>query len=197
MKLIFIRHGQTDLNFKRAYQGRINTPINETGTWHAKQLKEKLRDFKIDKIYTSPLKRAKETLEIVLENREKDIPIKEDRRIEEIDFGVWDTVPYEEAMIGYEEEYKAFLDDYENFTFPKGESFKDFFNRCCDFLEDIIDDSSNETILVASHGGVLRVFMCYLLGLPRSMFYNFSIKQGCYTKFIVVDKMKVLEELNK
>lgn len=196
MNLIFIRHGQTDLNYKRAYQGRINTSINQNGIKHAKELKNKLKKFNIDKVYTSPLKRAKETLNIVLEDKNIDF-VMEDRRIEEIDFGVWDTIQYEKVNINYKKEYKEFLNDYENFTFPKGESFKDFYNRCSDFLDDIIDPNSNETVLVVTHGGVIRAFLCYILKLPKNMFYSFSVKQGCYIKVIVVDKINVIDELNK
>lgn len=196
MNLIFIRHGQTDLNYKKAYQGKINTSINENGIKNAKELKVKLKKFKIDKVYTSPLKRVKETLNIVLQENKVDI-IKEDIRIEEIDFGDWDTIPYEKVSVRYEKEYKEFLSDYENFTFPKGESFESFYNRCSEFLDDIIDVNSDETVLVATHGGVIRAFLCYLLGIPQNMFYSFSVKQGCYTKVIVVDKINVIDELNK
>lgn len=196
MNLIFIRHGQTDLNYKKSYQGKINTSINENGIKNAKELKQKLKRFKIDKVYTSPLKRAKETLNIALQDSKIDI-IKEDIRIEEIDFGDWDTIPYKKVSIGYEKEYKEFLSNYENFTFPKGESFENFYNRCSEFLDDIIDAKSDETVLVATHGGVIRAFLCYILGLPKNMFYSFSVKQGCYTKVIIVDKISVIDELNK
>lgn len=193
MELIFVRHGQTNLNKNKVYQGKINTSLNETGINEAIKVKEKLKEFKIDKAYTSPLKRAKETISIILgENN-----FYEDSRIEEIDFGKWDTLPYNKVHIGYEKEYNDFLNDYESFTFPGGESFNDFYNRCVGFLEDIIDVNSDETILIVAHGGVIRVFLSYLLRLLKGNFYSFNVKQGCYSKVIVCKDINVIDEINK
>ena len=143
MELIFVRHGQTDLNLKKVYQGKINVSLNQNGINEAIEIKNKLKNIKINKVYTSPLNRTIQTMNIILENRE-DIPIKTDSRIEEIDFGDWDTISYDKVMIGYEKEYENFLNDYESFTFPNGESFNNFYNRCANFLDDIIDVESKD-----------------------------------------------------
>lgn len=193
MELIFVRHGQTSLNKKGVYQGKIDAPLNETGIKEAKEVREKLKGVRFHKAYSSPLIRATTTCStIVGENN-----FYRDSRIEEIDFGKWDNIPYNQVHIGYEKEYQEFLNDYESFTFPFGESFSEFYNRCVSFLEDIIDVNSSETILVVAHGGVIRVFLCYLLGLTKSKFYSFSVKQGCYSKVIVCDGINLIDEINK
>ncbi|KMT20934.1 alpha-ribazole phosphatase [Clostridium cylindrosporum] len=197
MELIFVRHGETDLNFNKKYQGRIDTSLNQEGINQAKQLKDKLKNFKIDKVYTSPLKRTKETLEILLGDNQENISIYEEIRIQEIDFGYWDAVSYDKVMLGYEKEYEDFLRDYKNFTFPGGESFRDFYKRCVEFLLDIVDPKSSERVLIATHGGVIRVFLCHMLGLSKDMFYNFSVKQGCYTRILVYEGINLIEEINK
>ena len=69
MYLYFVRHGQTDDNFKSIVQGRIDNPLNDTGRAQAKEtgLKLKALNIPFDKLYTSPLKRAKESAEIINE----------------------------------------------------------------------------------------------------------------------------------
>ena len=86
MNIYFVRHGQTDYNLKEIIQGASDIELNETGIKQAYQTKEKLKDIKFDKIYSSPLKRAKKTAEIIGEDRK--ITVEVDDRLKEISFGI-------------------------------------------------------------------------------------------------------------
>ena len=86
MLLYFIRHGQTDWNKDMRMQGQSDIPLNENGRESAIEAGKTLANTHIDLAFSSPLKRAKETAELVLAGR--DIPIIEDKRIEEICFGI-------------------------------------------------------------------------------------------------------------
>ncbi|MEF9951388.1 MAG: alpha-ribazole phosphatase [Clostridium sp.] len=197
MELIFIRHGETDLNREKVYQGHINTSLNNKGQEQIEEVSKKLQGIKPSKIYTSPLNRAIETTNIIINSCNLNIEPIVDRRISEIDFGKWDTIPYNKVMEGYEKEYQSFLDDYKSFTFPEGESFEEFYNRCIEFIKDITSEKNTDTIYVVAHGGVIRVFLLYLLSLPKDMFYSFSVKQGCYTRCLVYEGINLIDELNK
>ncbi len=76
--IYIVRHGQTDWNVEGIYQGRIDIPLNKTGIEQAKRTREKLRGIKFDKVFSSPLKRAFETAQIICDNP----IIKDDRIIE-------------------------------------------------------------------------------------------------------------------
>ena len=65
IRLILVRHGQTDYNLENRYCGFSNPPLNEKGLWQAKRLAERLRGLKIDKVYTSDLQRARQTAELI------------------------------------------------------------------------------------------------------------------------------------
>ena len=82
-----MRHGKTDWNAKHKLQGRTDIPLNEEGIQMAEQAKEKYKDVNFDICYCSPLVRAKQTAEIVLEGR--NIPIVYDDRLMEMCFGVY------------------------------------------------------------------------------------------------------------
>ena len=71
MKIYTVRHGQTEWNKKGLYQGKTDVPLNEEGKKQAMLVKEKLKDKKIDLIISSPLKRAKETAEIISDGKIK------------------------------------------------------------------------------------------------------------------------------
>lgn len=88
MKLYIIRHGETDWNVKRRFQGRADIPLNEEGRRLARITSEALKETAFTKIYTSPLKRAYETAMIIKGDR--DIPVIEEPRIIEIGFGEYE-----------------------------------------------------------------------------------------------------------
>ena len=79
MKIYFIRHGETDWNTEIKLQGRTDISLNENGRKVAKWTRDAMRDIMFDVAFTSPLKRARETAEIILEG--KDIPILDEERI--------------------------------------------------------------------------------------------------------------------
>lgn len=85
MEILITRHGQTDWNLQRKLQGRADIELNHTGIEQAKIAREELVNEKIDLIICSPLKRARQTADIINEGR--NIPIIIDERISERDFG--------------------------------------------------------------------------------------------------------------
>lgn len=88
MRLYLIRHGETVWNTEGRLQGKADIELNENGIRLAKVTGEAMKDIHFDLAITSPLKRARQTAELVLGERK--VPILEDSRIEEITFGVWE-----------------------------------------------------------------------------------------------------------
>ena len=85
VKVILIRHGETDWNTQQIFRGRIDIPLNESGLAQARAVRESLKDTKIDRIYSSPLSRAFETARILGENR--NLKIETEEAFVDIDFG--------------------------------------------------------------------------------------------------------------
>ena len=149
--IYFVRHGQTNLNQQKIFQGHIDEPLNELGLIQAKGVAEQLKDEKFDYLFCSPLKRAKETaIEI---NKFHNLKLVEDKRLAETNLGNMQGKPYNQENI----------DNY--FKNPKennGESLEDVYLRVREFLEEI-KDLKGKNILIVSHSGV-------------NMFVNFYIK---------------------
>ena len=88
MIFYIVRHGVTEWNTLKKVQGAMDIPLAEEGILLARRTGEALRDIPFDICFSSPLKRARQTAELILEPHPEKIPVVEDRRIQEIDFGV-------------------------------------------------------------------------------------------------------------
>lgn len=159
MKIILLRHGQTDANLESILDGqKLNQHLNQTGVKQALAVKEGLKNHKIDLIITSPLNRAKETATYINENH--NVPVIEDVRLIEKHFGIYDGKKMSP------EELHTFRLYYLNRPTPQGETMPELVSRAYSFLDDIKGKYKNKTILIVTHGFPFRAIMWYFDGLP-------------------------------
>ena len=119
MRLYMIRHGETEWNVKKRFQGQSDIPLNNEGRKIARITAEALADVPFTRVYTSPLKRAYETAIIMIGTR--DIPVIEDARIMEISFGVYEGACFSEEDYGVSgTEFLKFFNEPEAYVPPKG-----------------------------------------------------------------------------
>lgn len=161
MRIYLTRHGQTDLNAKKLMQGRSDIPLNETGRAQARAAKEKLGDVKFDAVYASPLDRAIETAQTISGVDRSEIII--DERIIETDFGKYEQKPY--STMGLPMNMYWLLP--EVFPAPETvESTDEMIARVRAFFEDLEKKNYNN-VLIACHGGIIRVIRGYLEGAKK------------------------------
>ena len=158
--LFSTRHGETDWNLYGKVQGKADILLNSKGIEQAKETMEKLKEENIDFIICSPLKRAKQTAEII--NSEKNIPIIFDERVSERDFGEM------EGMCKDDFDFQTFWDYEKNVTYENAENIRAFFNRIFLFLDEIKKKYKDKNILLVTHGGVSIAVNCYFNGIPES-----------------------------
>ncbi len=153
MKLLIVRHGQTDWNVQGKAQGRTDTNLNETGIEQAKMLAEKLMDYNIDVIISSPLKRARKTAEIIANGRK--IPTLCDEDIIERGFGRY------EGQAAKHIDFDAIKRSGEDGV----ETDVEFLARIKRFLEKIQKQYKDKTVLIVTHRGTALGMCCYIDGL--------------------------------
>ena len=172
--LYIMRHGRTDWNDLRKIQGRTDIPLNDNGRRMAREAAVKYRDINIDRIYCSTLKRAVETAELFAGDR--DIPIIEDKRLDEMSFGIYEG--FERSFDVPDCPINSLFKDPENYTpVEGGESFDELFARTGSFLEEIkplVDSGMN--ILIVGHGAMNRSIISRLKGAPLKDFWADSIE---------------------
>ena len=183
MKLYIIRHGETDWNKARKVQGSVDIPLNEHGRNLAKGTAKGFEKIHFDMAYTSPLSRARETAEIILENKET--PLHADERLMEINFGI-----YEGMVCDSQNDSEQFWAFDKMFTQPeafvpvKGESLEELMKRAGDFLEElkVKFQGQDKQILIVSHGATLNALLNHAKGnheianfWPRNVFPNCGV----------------------
>ncbi|HEC69782.1 MAG TPA: histidine phosphatase family protein [Candidatus Omnitrophica bacterium] len=172
-QLILIRHAETDYNLKTKYCGFSNPPLNSKGILQAKKLKSKLirLNFKVDRVYSSDLKRASETAKIVFKN--KSFELSSDFR--EMNFGIFEGLNYQEIMQKYPQIYIRWIDEPLNIRLPKGEGLVDLSRRVKRGLSKIFTQNRAETIAIVTHAGPIRIILCEILNYKLEHFWK--IKQ--------------------
>lgn len=198
MKIYLIRHGETDQNRKRCLQGRSDIELNEYGRELARKTAEGLKDVGFDMIITSPLKRAKETAEII--RGERNIPLIEEERLVEISFGEY------EGLCSKGENYnipdKDFLFFFEKpecyHTPPKGESLEEVIDRTGEFLRELVqrEDYQDKTILLSTHGCALKAILANVRNTPLKDFWGEGVHKNCAVSLLEAEsgQVQVVEE---
>ena len=191
-----IRHGETALNAKGCYYGRTDAVLSEKGISQARYLKEILKEVSFDYIVASPLVRAYNTAQIVMEERQQEIF--GDRRLMEQDFGIFEGMTYKEIQNTYPKELDAWNEEFSTYRIPKGESFADVRSRAEDFLRDIPSgrESKGEKMLIVAHKGTLGHLLAAMLKLPLDGYWNFVFEQGCYSVVDLEDGYAIIRKLN-
>lgn len=163
-QLILMRHGQTDWNVARRYQGQSDIPLNAVGLEQAAKAHEALKDTQIDIAYSSDLSRAAETARISLAGKDTKIVLCKELR--ERFYGSYEGRSFNEPDV--EEKYvKEAADDPLGFAYPGGESLLQLSERTAAFWNDFIRDKhQNETVMIVSHGTFLTILTCQLFGTP-------------------------------
>lgn len=158
MKIYITRHGQTDWNKIKKIQGRTDIELNEEGRAQALETALNLKDVNFDVIFTSPLKRAVETAEII--NMHHQVSILKDERIIERSFGDLEGASIHE--IDFTNFWREGYDD----LYPNSEPTKSFYERTQNFIKEMMKSDYN-AILVVAHGGVSLPFYTFFNGMPQ------------------------------
>ena len=199
MKIYLMRHGETDYNKKGLIQGSLDIPLNEYGIRLAELTRDGFRKegLKFDKAYCSPLIRARQTADILLEGQ--DTLISYDDRICEMNFGEGEGILLKDISIKPEYQNIDYLfHDPEKYVATEfGESYEALFQRVKDFLEQEIYPKENtyENVLVCCHGGIIRAFLAFLKKLELSQFWN-NHQPNCSVNIIEIKdhSLHILEE---
>jgi broad specificity phosphatase PhoE len=173
--LYIMRHGKTDWNAKHKLQGRTDIPLNEEGIQMAEQAKEKYKDVNFDICYCSPLVRAKQTAEIVLEGR--NIPIVYDDRLMEMCFGVYEGVTHPSQIEGSLIR-KLFKDPANYPGVEDGETFDDLFARTGSFLKEVVQPQldAGKDVIIVGHGAMDSSIVCQVQNIPLEKFWDAGIE---------------------
>jgi broad specificity phosphatase PhoE len=164
--VLLARHGETDDNAARRFQGHRDPPLNDLGRAQARALGEELAGAGIRELWSSPLQRAHETATIA--GRELGLQPRLDPRLMEVDVGDWAGRLYDDLRADDPELFAAWRSGSPAFRFPGGESLEEQGERVAAAIEEIAG-AAQLPVLVVCHGGVIREARRVLAGDPPGM----------------------------
>lgn len=202
MKLILVRHPETEANAKRLIYGRTESEYTEKGRASIAAVVEQLSNVEIHSIYASPLKRAANLAEAIAEGHSRDsrkLEVIIEDRLQEMHFGIFENKTNEEAREMYGDGFDHFLHDFANFVVPEGESLSQVRDRVVEFLKELLASEStretfeemvkqdpvkaierwnaeSKTVVIVAHSLVIRGALSWLLNIPLNEIWHIDIK---------------------
>lgn len=176
LELILVRHGETDSNVRGTYCGWTDPELNKKGKNQARRAARKLKEIKPDFIYSSPLKRAFHTAEIINRNYGKDIIRSEN--LKEHNFGIWEDLTHAEIIEKYPDESSLWQKDWANYRIKDGESAIEGYARVVTFLEELLERHKSGTVMIVTHSGCIRYILAHLLEMTFEGIWRFSVENG-------------------
>ncbi|MCY4357576.1 MAG: histidine phosphatase family protein [Gammaproteobacteria bacterium] len=181
----FLRHGEPEGG--DILRGRINPALTALG-WqqmqHATGLTQDCQPTKTTPDWTgiisSPLARCCDFATTVAAETKLDLEV--DAGWQEIDYGDWDGLPIDEWRILAADQFRAFRDDFSALAPPNGERFVDFRDRILKVWGNLADYPNGTHLLVVTHGGVLRIVLPTVLGMPLNRSFPLFIPFACYSR---------------
>ncbi|MBO7428690.1 MAG: histidine phosphatase family protein [Paludibacteraceae bacterium] len=163
-RFYLVRHGQTDWNQEKRMQGQHETDLTPLGERQAIALGERLEDVDFGLVFSSPQRRAMKTTQLILGKRS--LPIIPDNALKEILMGDWQGILIEDLMEKYPEEIDLFWHHPEQYKREGCETYDEVRRRAGQFMERTAAENPGKTILVVTHGALLKTLYTYFKYQP-------------------------------
>jgi broad specificity phosphatase PhoE len=185
-RILLVRHGTTEYNETDRLQGRSDNPLNEKGRREVERLAARLKTEPIDAFFSSPMKRALETADII--NRGRGLPLTVVPEFSEIDLGDWEGLIYSEVREEFPEIHQRWISDPE-FPVPGGESFSAVCARTRTGLEKVLQND-RQNILITGHASVNRAILGSLLQLSPAQARLFKTGNAALSRLLLMENSR-------
>lgn len=196
--LILIRHGETEWNATGRFQGWADIPLSETGRRQAEALGRRFArgELKADLVVASPLSRAVQTAEAVVQAT--GAPFYTDERFKEINYGEWDGLTFSQLREQYGKEFIHFVVAPHKYPFPGDGNLQNVIDRVKAGLEALLTpENTGKSIVLVSHAGIVRLVIFALLDMDPGLFNTFGLDNTGVSQVDLWDNgRKVLRVLN-
>ena len=175
LRLLLVRHGETQWNHLTKFQGQIDVPLNNVGKLQATKTGAFLQTLKIDFACSSPMKRARETAEIILQHHQNlELELLQD--FKEINHGLWQGKTEAEIEQEYPGELQRWRTTPAEVQMPQGENLQQLWHRTYTCWLSIVETAlkkQDSTGIIVAHGDINKALICHILGLLPEKFWSF------------------------
>ncbi len=175
-RLIFVRHGETELNRTGNLRGLADVPLNESGRAQAHAVARRLAGVELAAIYSSPLARAMQTAEAIVARRS--LAVIPDARLRDIDYGAWESRTPDDIERNRPGSFHRWRTDPESVLIPRGERLSAVRGRLHALIRDIVARHPGDTVVVVGHDVIGRVLLAQFLGMPLRRLWRIAQDNG-------------------
>ena len=176
VRILLVRHGETDWNKVGRFQGRTDIGLNVQGKAQAKALSLALREEPLKAIYSSPMIRAMETATAI--NRYHKAPLLQNDDLMEMDLGDFEGLLGRNLRNEHPEFLSRWLEDAASVRMPNGENLAQVQERAWSVVEEIVENYHEGSILLCAHNFVILMILCRALGMAISDFRRLRLSVG-------------------
>ncbi|MEH2044870.1 histidine phosphatase family protein [Nostoc sp.] len=201
VRLLLVRHGETDWNRQTRFQGQIDVPLNDNGRQQSQQASEFLQEVAIDNACSSTMLRPKETAEIILKQH-PNVKLELQDGLREISHGLWEGKLETEIEQEFPGELQRWRLIPTQVQMPEGENLQQVWERSVAAWQSILQAASNnqfKTVLVVAHDATNKTLLCHILGLSLENFWSFRQGNGAVSVIDYpagIDGLPVLQAMN-
>lgn len=196
VRLLLVRHGQSVWNDEKRIQGQQDVPLSGKGRKQAIALGERLKGIQIQACFSSPLKRATETAELILKVSGNSVPIAAMPELMERNFGDWEGKLIDDLQLLSPHEFSQWLTAHQIPAPPNGESMDELVRRVKQGLNRIFAAVKEGNVLVVGHSGSVKAAVCVLFQLPLSSFVRLKTDNASLTVLEIGDRQPRLIQFN-
>ncbi|MDA8217103.1 MAG: histidine phosphatase family protein [Dehalococcoidales bacterium] len=194
-RLILVRHGALGRDDTPRYHGHADLPLSAKGLAQAARLRERLRPLSLAAVYSSDLARCLRTAQIIAEPH--GLAVVQDADLREISFGECEGLSFAEIEARFPGAERLWMPGNADVCFPGGESVDLLAKRVGRFLARVAAaHSPDDTVVIVSHGGPLRLLVCLELGLPPGRWWQVRVDLASVSLFDLYPEGSVLTRLN-
>ncbi|MEM7115944.1 MAG: histidine phosphatase family protein [Chloroflexota bacterium] len=196
MKIITIRHGETEWNVQGREMGQLDSPLTPRGLQQAKAIAKRLSNHPFSTLYSSDLGRARQTAELI--GAACKLPIQIHQGLRERNMGIFQGLTRQEMSQKFPAEMAAYKQIGFEYVIPNGESAKQRYERSVRTMTELANrhPEPDATIVAVTHGGFLRGFFEYVLDMPPTNGWRFKRYNASYSAFEFKDNNWILETWN-
>ena len=178
-RVILVRHGESEGNEQGLFRGRTDFPLTQLGLAQADETARALSAREITAVYTSPLKRARDTAEKIA--AACGVPMEERQGFTNLALGPWEGHPKTEVAQEYPEEWELWMRNPERLHLPQAETFSQVQSRSFSNLRNLISLHEGETFAVVSHRTILKPMTAACLGISEPYFWRLHFDMASYS----------------
>ena len=193
-KIYLVRHGITESNTSMRFSGQTDVALSEEGRRQAEKLRDRLAGEKIDFVYSSDLQRARTTAGIITSCHDVEMEVCPD--IRELNYGEAEGLTYQEIRERFPELSEMIAKYSPVLCFPGGEGFAQLAERADRFITRLETHGKDDTVLVVSHGGMMRTLVCRLLDMEHEHWPKFRFDNASLTIIDIYPARSILSLLN-